>query len=252
MKIINNIYGQATSFRKDNQAFNENNTVKFSFGNISRTHMAENIITDRNQKLLYYFKLKYNYKETKPLQYVLKRILDCVGGAFGFVVTSPIILLSMFLIKTDSKGPAIFKQVRIGKDGNPFVIYKLRTMYVNPKNPGPSVTDVKDKRVTNIGKVLRKFSIDEFPQFLNIIKGDMSLVGPRPIVDLDLLLKNDPDSVIRLVVKPGATLNYRNQKYTNIKNKIKDEKDYVQNWSTKNDLMILAKIIKKVITGENY
>ena len=109
-----------------------------------------------------------------------KRIFDITVGAMGIIASSPILILSSLLIKLDSKGPVIFKQKRIGLNGKPFEIYKLRTMEMGAEVNGPQITNSSDTRVTKIGKFLRKFKLDELPQFINIVKGDMSFVGPRP------------------------------------------------------------------------
>ena len=109
-----------------------------------------------------------------------KRIFDLVLGSTGLIVASPILILSGLLIKLDSKGPIFFKQIRIGLNGKPFKIYKLRTMEISAESNGPPITNSTDARITKIGKFLRKLKLDELPQFINIIKGDMSFVGPRP------------------------------------------------------------------------
>ena len=109
-----------------------------------------------------------------------KRFFDMALGSIGLIVASPILILSGLLIKLDSKGPIIFKQTRIGLNGKPFKIYKLRTMEISAGSNGPPITSSSDVRVTKIGSFLRKLKLDELPQFINILKGDMSFVGRRP------------------------------------------------------------------------
>ncbi len=112
---------------------------------------------------------------------VVKRFFDIVISALGLIVLSPVMLVSAILILLTSPGPAIFKQTRIGRGAKEYTIYKFRTMRVNSEHTGSGVySDDSDPRMTGIGKILRKTSIDELPQLLNILKGDMSLIGPRP------------------------------------------------------------------------
>ena len=111
----------------------------------------------------------------------IKRFLDILVSAVALVVLSPLLLLLAMLVRLTSEGPAIFKQKRIGKDGKVFEIYKFRSMCVGAEGQGSGVYSGKgDARVTKIGKILRATSLDELPQFVNILKGEMSFVGPRP------------------------------------------------------------------------
>lgn len=111
----------------------------------------------------------------------IKRLLDIFVSAVALVIISPLLLLLMILVKATSKGPAIFKQERIGRNGKVFNIYKFRSMCVGAEHTGSGVYSGKDDiRVTKIGKILRATSLDELPQLVNILKGDMSFVGPRP------------------------------------------------------------------------
>ncbi|MBQ2517187.1 MAG: sugar transferase, partial [Clostridia bacterium] len=112
---------------------------------------------------------------------VVKRGIDVVISVLGLIVLSPVILVCAVLVGVTSKGPVIFKQRRLGRGARVFMIYKFRTMRVNSEHTGYGVySDDSDPRMTRVGKVLRKLSIDELPQLVNIIKGDMSLIGPRP------------------------------------------------------------------------
>ena len=110
-----------------------------------------------------------------------KRLIDVILSIIGIVVLSPIYLITALLIKVESNGPIIFKQERLGKDGEIFKIYKFRSMCVGAEKKGSGVYSGKnDSRVTKVGKIIRATSIDELPQFFNILKGDMSIIGPRP------------------------------------------------------------------------
>ena len=164
-------------------------------------------------------------------------------------------LLSAIAIKLDSKGPVLFKQKRVGQNGDIFTVLKFRTMINNP-DINQNVQNADDKRITRVGKILRKYSIDEFPQFFNIIKGDMSLTGPRPLnVDNHEYRNLNKNFVIRYVFKPGASLDTKvtklfvdnNPEFCN-----NIEQDYIQNWNLKKDFNICLKTIKKILLGDNY
>lgn len=112
---------------------------------------------------------------------ILKRIFDFIIAGVGLIVLSPFLLITAFLIKLDSRGPVVFKQERLGKNGVPFKIWKFRSMCVCAERQGTGVYSYKgDTRITKVGKIIRATSIDELPQLVNILKGDMALIGPRP------------------------------------------------------------------------
>ena len=114
-------------------------------------------------------------------QLILKRVFDVFGAVIGLVILAPIFFIVAMLIKIDSVGSVFFKQERIGKDGNPFYPFKFRTMVEGAVSKGLGYTvSNNDERITKTGKFLRKWGIDEFPQLINVLKGEMSLVGPRP------------------------------------------------------------------------
>lgn len=208
--------------------------------------------TKEEQAYLDEYRKKANYSETKPVSFAVKKGIDAVSGIFGLVLSAPVILLSAIAIKLETKGPAIFKQKRIGKDGKPFDAYKLRTMYEN-SNPNVNVTGKDDERITKVGKILRKFSIDEFPQFYNIAKGDMSLIGPRPLPMYENKKAREiPEFAGRYAVKPGAKLEYDKATLDNQQKRFEIEKDYIQNWSLKKDMKAFTRILKDVFLGKNY
>jgi lipopolysaccharide/colanic/teichoic acid biosynthesis glycosyltransferase len=113
---------------------------------------------------------------------MLKRLVDITLSFFSLIVLVPLFFVVAILIKLDSSGPVFFRGVRIGKNGIPFMIYKFRTMVVNADKLGGLATPKDDPRLTRVGKVLRKYNLDELPQFINVLKGEMSIVGPRPEV----------------------------------------------------------------------
>lgn len=159
------------------------------------------------------------------IQYAVKRVVDYVGTACGLVLISPFLLLVAVLIKLDSPGPVLFRQIRIGKDGRPFALYKFRTMRngcdsqvhrdhvtkliqgelgEDDRGPDGSFKLEDDSRITKVGRVVRRTSVDELPQLLNVLKGEMSLIGPRPPLPYEAELYT-PRDMRRLEVLPGMT-----------------------------------------------
>ncbi len=134
----------------------------------------------------------------------MKRLLDIVLSLSAVVVLLPVFLVIVIAIRLSSKGPAVFKQERAGKDGKPFVFYKFRTMKASVEPFGASPKSGEDPRLTKIGRFLREYSLDELPQLFNVLKGDMSIVGPRPLYVSQMAEWNDRQKK-RLLVKPGLT-----------------------------------------------
>ncbi len=133
-----------------------------------------------------------------------KRIFDLVLAIPSIVILSPIFLLCAILIKIETPGPVFFTQERMGRGWKPFRLYKFRTMVKDASRIGPSVTSSNDPRITRVGRILRKLKIDEMPQIINVIKGDMSVIGPRPEVRKYVeAFRNDYEDVLR--IKPGMT-----------------------------------------------
>ncbi len=145
---------------------------------------------------------------------MIKRVFDFIFALLGLILLLPILLLIAIIIKLDSKGPILFIQERVGQHNTEFNIYKFRTMYVKSQKKGLLTIGDNDSRVTKIGYFLRKYKIDELPQLLNIIKGDMSFVGPRPELRYYVNFYKPEDLVI-YKLKPGitglASLEYRNE-----------------------------------------
>ncbi|NLO98128.1 MAG: sugar transferase [Peptococcaceae bacterium] len=198
-----------------------------------------------------------------------KRILDLVVSVLLLVLTSPLWLIILIWIKLDSPGPAIFKQQRVGYKGKAFTIYKFRTMVPNADavmkakieqlkkegrfDPDNFVFQEKDDpRVTRSGRFLRKTSLDELPQLLNIINGTMSLVGPRPEVP-EIVEQYTPEQRQRLDMPPGVTglaqINGRSE--LTLSETIGYDLEYVKNWSLGLDLKILLKTFWVVVSGKN-
>jgi len=180
----------------------------------------------------------------------IKRLFDVIVAFFGLIILFPFLIIVAILIKIDSKGPIIFKQKRIGKKGKVFNIYKFRSMTVNAEKQG--VYEVKnDMRVTKIGKIIRKLSIDEFPQFINILKGDMSVIGPRPTLTYHPwpLEKYTDLQKKRFNVRPGVTgwAQVNGRKDVEWNRRIELDLFYVDHMSLLLDVKILIMTVYKVI-----
>ena len=166
-------------------------------------------------------------------------------------ILSPLFVVVALLIKIDSPGPVIFKQKRVGQYGNYFTIYKFRTMKIDTPDLPSDKIDKNDERFTRIGKILRRFSIDEIPQLFNIIKGDMSFIGPRPALynQVELINLRKKEGIFAL--KPGITgwaqVNGRDN--ISIKEKVELDKFYLQHKSLLLDLKIIFLTFVNVITG---
>ncbi|MGQ9818741.1 MAG: sugar transferase [Candidatus Kapaibacteriales bacterium] len=191
----------------------------------------------------------------RPWEAFLKRVLDITISVLILVLGIPLWIIIAILIKLDSKGPVFFKQERIGKGGKVFHCYKFRSMYVGSDKVGPLHTKINDPRVTKVGYFLRRTHLDEIPQLWNVLKGEMSLVGPRPLnLEIDKL-KENPLVKRRFVVRPGITgwnqvnkpIYEPNDEY--LINKLKDDLYYIGNMSIKLDLEILLRTIYLVLRG---
>lgn len=194
---------------------------------------------------------------------VVKRILDVVLASIGLVVLSPFFLLVGIMIKIDSKGPVFFAHDRIGKNGKPFKMYKFRTMHKNAQEMIKDFTEEQmkewkenyklkdDPRITKVGNILRKTSLDELPQIWNIIKGDLSIIGPRPIVT-DELKKYGENKEKFLSVTPGLTGYWQanGRSDTTYEERMEMELYYVDHISWKLDIKIFFKTIIAVIKKE--
>lgn len=136
---------------------------------------------------------------------MIKKYFDFLFSLFFLILLMPFFAIIYVLIKLDSQGPWLFKQERIGKNQVPFYIYKFRTMTTNQDKKAPLLSIKNDARITRIGKFLRKFKIDELPQLFNVLKGDMSLVGPRPEVKKYVDCYAEEDRLVVFSVRPGIT-----------------------------------------------
>jgi lipopolysaccharide/colanic/teichoic acid biosynthesis glycosyltransferase len=194
----------------------------------------------------------------------VKRLFDLIAAAVGLLVLSPVMLVAALLIKLDSRGPVFFKQERIGKDFRPFLIYKFRTMVEDAPQRGAAITAGVDPRITRVGRYLRQAKIDELPQLINVLKGEMSLVGPRPEVPPYVeRFRKDYDEILK--VRPGitdlASLKYRDeaavlaaakdpeQEYVTcvLPEKIKLAKEYICKASFLFDLKLIFRTLFRIV-----
>lgn len=178
-----------------------------------------------------------------------KRALDIVVASVGLVVAAPIMLVVALAIRWSMGPPIIFKQVRPGLKAKPFVLYKFRTMTSERGPDGELLPD--ERRLTRLGRLLRATSIDELPQLWNVLRGDMSLVGPRPLLP-EYLDRYTPEQARRHEVRPGITgwaqVNGRNE--TTWEERLRQDVWYVDNWSLRLDLKILWLTVVKVLLRE--
>ncbi|REJ10267.1 sugar transferase [Halobacillus trueperi] len=190
-----------------------------------------------------------------PVQQLLKRGMDVIGSMGLILLTSPLLILLVWLIPLTSPGPALYKQQRLGMKGKTFWIYKFRSMVADAENKtGPVLATVRDPRITPIGSFIRATRIDELPQLFNVLKGEMSLIGPRPEREyfVKQFNKQFPDYHHRLEVKPGITgLAQVHAKYTtSAEDKLRFDLAYVKNYSFLSDWKILILTLKVVFHRE--
>jgi lipopolysaccharide/colanic/teichoic acid biosynthesis glycosyltransferase len=193
----------------------------------------------------------------------MKRAFDLVVALLGLILLSPLMAITALLVKLDSNGPIFFRQERMGRGFRPFFIYKFRTMVHDPGGAGRRFTVGNDPRITRVGTLLRKTKIDEFPQLFNVLKGEMTFVGPRPEVrEFVELFREDYEEILK--IRPGitdlASLKYRDEatflgKFNNpaeayatqiLPDKIRLGKDYIQRSSFFFDLRVILKTLLKL------
>ena len=206
----------------------------------------------KNEQVKYY----YNILKKKEQQIRIKRIFDLVMAVGLIIVLAPFMLAISVAIKMDSPGPVIFKQVRITTYGRKFYIYKFRTMVVDAeKKSGPVKAGDKDPRILPVGHFLRATRLDELPQLLNILKGDMSLVGPRPERPelAEIITKNIPEFSYRLKVKAGLTgyAQIYGKYCTTSYDKLKLDLTYIRNYSIWMDLKLILMTPKVLFMKES-
>jgi len=207
---------------------------------------------------LEYASTNHTYRDSiedkkKPAYGLVKRAMDIIFSTVGLTLSSPLVLIFAILIKAETSGPVFFLQERVGKDGNYFNVVKLRSMGVDAEKNGAKWAEKNDPRVTRVGAFIRKTRIDEIPQFINVLRGDMSLVGPRPErpVFTAQFDQQIPGFVDRLQIKPGLTgwAQVNGGYDITPTEKLRLDQYYLQHHSMNLDLKILLMTIKICITG---
>lgn len=206
--------------------------------------------------------MKSVYANKSKFYIGLKRLMDIILSSIGIIILSPIFLITIIAIKIEDRGPAFFVQYRAGKDLKPFKMWKFRSMYVNAdeklkelmadnEQTGHAFKMKNDPRITKVGKIIRKFSIDELPQLFNVFLGDMSIVGPRPILVFQMEECDDYDKQ-RLIVQPGLTCIWQVSGRANIKwdKWVELDLDYIDKMSLWTDIKLILLTIPVVITGD--
>lgn len=199
---------------------------------------------------------------SKKGQFIIKRILDIILSLIGIILLSPVFIIIIIAIKVDSKGPSLFKQIRIGKDNKPFVIYKFRTMVVDAEKKRELALECEDienfvfqsksdNRITKIGSFLRGSSLDEIPQLFNVLFGNMSLVGPRPEIP-DVVKFYPEEYKQRLLVLPGITglAQISGRGEIELGKTVYYDLTYIKNFSVAYDIKIIFKTVENVFKKE--
>ena len=189
----------------------------------------------------------------------MKRAFDILFSLVVLIIFFPFGLLISIAILLSSRGGVFYRQERIGKRGKPFMLFKFRSMKLNADKKGKLTVGMTDSRITKIGVFIRKYKLDEFPQFINVLIGDMSVVGPRPhLPSLSSEYQKDVDDYLkRHAVKPGITglaqvSGYRGEikKKSDIKNRVRLDIFYIENWSFLLDVKIILMTVFNVFKGE--
>src|SRR4249920_3707690 len=194
-------------------------------------------------------------------QIAVKRVMDIVASALAIVVLTPVLLSVALLIMLTSRGPIFYVQERVGRDGGPFRMLKFRSMYRDAHerrsehaeqniHQGPIFKIRDDPRITPVGRAIRRLSIDELPQFFNVLMGNMSLVGPRPALPEEFLEYTERESQ-RLLVKPGVTCIWQvsGRSDVDFDTWIDMDLEYIETWSVRLDLKLLVKTVPAVLSG---
>lgn len=232
--------------------------------------MRENIATDTIERPMFKivetefgrYDMREIYRRKSAAYKLIKRVMDILLSAAALVVLSPVFLITAVAIKCEDNGPVFFAQQRAGKDMKPFYMYKFRSMYVNAdeklkemmkdnEQTGHAFKIKNDPRITKTGKVIRRFSIDELPQLINIIKGDMSIVGPRPILTFQMEACSEYERQ-RLVVQPGLTCYWQIGGRADVtwEEWVELDLDYIEDMGIWTDIKMIVKTVPAVFSGD--
>tara|TARA_Y200000002_G_scaffold366862_1_gene358279 strand:+ start:888 stop:2237 length:1350 start_codon:yes stop_codon:yes gene_type:complete len=253
------IFEDLNSLKKGDLKFLENFQKKqkpilnlFNWCELYLQRIPTNILIERDILRYNFYFPKYSYQQR------IKFLIEIILSITLLTLLSPIIIISCFLIWITDKGPVFYSQIRVGKKGKHFRIWKLRSMHVNAEKNGIKWSSINDERITFIGKIIRRIRIDELPQLFSVIKGDMSLIGPRPERPEieDTLKKQILNYKIRQIIKPGisgwAQVNYPyGASIEDSNNKLSYDLFYVKNMSIFLDLLIFIKTIKTILNLKN-
>ncbi len=196
------------------------------------------------------------------MSYTLKTGMEMFMASVALLILSPFLAVVALMIKTTSRGPVIFKQLRVGIRGRKFYIYKFRTMVCNAEklkaalmefneSDGPAFKIKNDPRITKIGRFLRKTGLDEIPQLINVIRGEMSLIGPRPMLPNEVTAQEEWH-LKRMSVKPGISCSWQVQPFRNsvtFEQWMRLDRDYVENWSILTDIKLIFRTIKSMFAA---
>jgi len=228
-----------------------------------RKELIRTISSSLNPRFRYRRRLKVKVWETTIMfSYLLKRVLDTAVSALALIVLLPLFILTAIAIWVENPGPVFYTQIRVGLNGKHFRFYKFRSMVMNADNikkelvasnessAGVIFKMKQDPRITKVGKIIRKFSIDELPQLINVLKGDMSLVGPRPPLPSEVA-EYTLEERKRLHIIPGITCLWQVSGRSDIPftDQVRLDMQYIQSASFLNDIILLLKTIPAVLTG---
>jgi lipopolysaccharide/colanic/teichoic acid biosynthesis glycosyltransferase len=204
----------------------------------------------------------FHYEPIPPAGLFIKRCLDLLIAIPAAILLFPVFILIAIVIKIDSRGPALYRSIRVGKGGRRFICYKFRSMVANAddwkehlrsqnQRHGPTFKIPDDPRLTRLGPFIRRYSIDELPQFWNVIRGEMSIVGPRPH-PYDDVVRYQPEHMRRCVVKPGLTCLWqiRARRSPSFDVNMNLDMEYIESWSLLLDCKIILHTVAAVIRGE--
>jgi exopolysaccharide biosynthesis polyprenyl glycosylphosphotransferase len=252
----------------DEKAINNHINACDEIGVVFRMQSELSPLTSSNAHLINFEgipMLTFMNTPTNSVAIAWKTATESIFSFFALLFLSPILLFVAIAIKIESKGPVIFKQKRVGLRGRQFYIYKFRTMVINAEelkaklmeqneSDGPAFKIKRDPRITFIGRILRKTSIDELPQLFNVLKGEMSLIGPRPPLPSEVE-KYERWQLRRLSMRPGLTCTWQivpNRNDVVFEKWMKMDINYIENWSLKADISLFFKTIRSVLTSGGY